>query len=247
MTGANSVASFQKRHSRRSFDNCGSAPTSRDLSNRKVPQEWRGDHACRAASGITGGPITLAICFHGDLSTRGPHLGLGPSVDGRAVHGAVLYGARQKRAKWSELKNGESTGQQQLGIRRHSSRGVSPSSRTECSSVFRSREATAPAEGSARVSTSSSAQLPPAAASASDKSATAAPQYGTTTTASSAARAGNNFAVAHSPAATLPRRHLRHYSVWCDSPASCHTPSLLGVLQRTPGSGILNFQSNPGL
>ena len=45
--------------------------------------------------------------------------------------------------------NGESTGQQQLGIRRHSNRGVSPSSRTECSSVFRSREATAPAEGTA--------------------------------------------------------------------------------------------------
>ena len=82
LTGANSVASFQKRHSRRSFDNCGSAPTSRDLSNRKVPQEWRGGHACVAASGITGGPISLAICFHGDLSTRGPHLGLGPSVDG---------------------------------------------------------------------------------------------------------------------------------------------------------------------
>ena len=87
--------------------------------------------------------------------------------------------------------------------------------------------------------------FPPAAAS--DKSATAAPHYGTTTTASSAARAGNIFAVARSPAATLPRRHLRHYSVWCDSPASCHTPSLLGVLQRTPGSSILNFQSNPGL
>ena len=72
MTGANSVASFQKRHSRRSFDNCGSAPTSRDLSNRKVPQEWRGDHACIAASGITGGAISFAICLHGDLSTRGP-------------------------------------------------------------------------------------------------------------------------------------------------------------------------------
>ena len=196
MTGANSVASFQKRHSRRSFDNCGSAPTSRDLSNRKVPQEWRGGHACCAESAAPGTTITLAICFHGDLSTRGPHLGLGPSVDGRAVHGAVLYGARQKRAKWSELENGESTGQQQLGIRRHSSRGLSPSSRTECSSVFRSRETTAPAEGSARVSTSSSAQLPPAAAS--DKSATAAPQYGTTTTASSAARAGNSVSVSAS-------------------------------------------------
>ena len=49
MTGANSVASFQKRHSRRSFDKHGSAPTSRDLSNRKVPQEWRAGHACRAA------------------------------------------------------------------------------------------------------------------------------------------------------------------------------------------------------
>ena len=82
MTGANSVASFQKRHSRRSFDNCGSAPTSRDLSNRKVPQEWRGGHACCAELGITGTTITFAICLHGDLSTRGPHLGLGPSVDG---------------------------------------------------------------------------------------------------------------------------------------------------------------------
>ena len=82
MTGANSVASFQKRHSRRSFNNCGSAPTSRDLSNRKVPQEWRGSHARAAALGIIGGPILLDICFHGDLSTRGPHLGLGPSVDG---------------------------------------------------------------------------------------------------------------------------------------------------------------------
>ena len=186
------------------------------------------------------GSRSLFICteiYRGHLSTRGPHLGLGPSVDGRAVHGAVLYGARQKRAKWSELENGESTGQQQLGIRRHSSRGLSPSSRTECSSVFRSREATAPAEGSARVSTSSSAQLPPAAAS--DKSATAAPQYGTTTTASSAARAGNNFAVAHSPAATLPRRHLRHYSVWCDSPASCHTPRRSWVCSNAhPGAAF---------
>ena len=62
---------------------------------------------------------------------------------------------------------------------------------------------------SARVSTSSSAQLPPAAAS--DKSATAAPQYGTTTTASSAARAGNNFAVAHSPAAVAVARGGERY------------------------------------
>ena len=82
MTGANSVASFQKRHSRRSFDNCGSAPTSRDLSNRKVPQEWRGGHARAAALAAPGTTITLDICLHGDLSTRGPHLGLGPSVDG---------------------------------------------------------------------------------------------------------------------------------------------------------------------
>ena len=82
MTGANSVASFQKRHSRRSFDNCGSAPTSRDLSNRKVPQEWRGGHACAAELAAPGGAISFAICLHGDLSTRGPHLGLGPSVDG---------------------------------------------------------------------------------------------------------------------------------------------------------------------
>ena len=49
---------------------------------------------------------------------------------------------------------------------RRLSRGGSPRScaecSSECSSVVRSREATAPAEGSARVSASSSAQIPPA-------------------------------------------------------------------------------------
>ena len=104
MTGANSVASFQKRHSRRSFDNCGSAHPSRDLSNRKVPQEWRGGHACVAELAAPGGLILLDICLHGDLSTRGPHLGIGPSVDGRAAHGAVRYGAPPNRAKWSEME-----------------------------------------------------------------------------------------------------------------------------------------------